>query len=207
MHIELHSAGRRYNTRWIFRNLNYKFKQGEIYAITGANGSGKSTLLQCIASILTFSEGKVHYNVDNQTIKPEEHYRNVTIATPYIDPFSFLKLDEILDAHFRLNPRIDSISNSDILTGVGLKGKSKIHFNECSSGMKQRIRLALAFYSDLPFLFLDEPCSNLDEEGEELYAGLLSKNSPERLVIIASNRPQEYKLAKEELNVEHYQKG
>jgi ABC-2 type transport system ATP-binding protein len=58
--------------------------------------------------------------------------------------------------------------------------------------MKQRMKLAQAFFSDTPILLLDEPCSNLDEAGIELYQSLLASYTAQRLVFIASNDPMEY---------------
>jgi ABC-type multidrug transport system ATPase subunit len=58
--------------------------------------------------------------------------------------------------------------------------------------MKQRIKLAQAFFSDTPILLLDEPCTNLDKQGILLYEKLLAQHSQDRILIISSNDPTEY---------------
>jgi ABC-type multidrug transport system ATPase subunit len=64
-----------------------------------------------------------------------------------------------------------------------------------SSGMKQRARLGAAFFSDVPLLLLDEPCSNLDSRGVDWYHSLVSSQLDGRIMVIASNIPREYETA------------
>ena len=71
LEIVLENAGKRYNRDWIFRGVDYRFTEGESYAITGNNGSGKSTLLQCIAGAQDLKEGKCIYSNQEKLIKPE----------------------------------------------------------------------------------------------------------------------------------------
>jgi len=73
-----------------------------------------------------------------------------------------------------------------------------------SSGMKQRVKLALAFCSDTQILLLDEPTSNLDQQGVEWYLSLIEQCSSNRLVIVCSNQEQEYGFCDERINVEDY---
>jgi ABC-type multidrug transport system ATPase subunit len=54
--------------------------------------------------------------------------------------------------------------------------------------MKQRLKLILAFNNDVPVLFMDEPCSNLDESGINLYRHQLMQRPGKQLVIVATNQ-------------------
>jgi ABC-type multidrug transport system ATPase subunit len=76
--------------------------------------------------------------------------------------------------------------------------------NEFSSGMKQRVKLAQAFFSDTPILLLDEPCSNLDQKGVNLYQQWLQELAGNRLVIIASNDEREYTGAISTLDIQAF---
>ncbi|HMJ48733.1 MAG TPA: ATP-binding cassette domain-containing protein, partial [Ferruginibacter sp.] len=73
-----------------------------------------------------------------------------------------------------------------------------------SSGMKQRLKLVQAFFSNTPVLLLDEPTTNLDQEGVNLYMELIKEYSKNRLVIISSNTRQEYEFADECIKMEDY---
>jgi ABC-type multidrug transport system ATPase subunit len=67
--------------------------------------------------------------------------------------------------------------------------------------MKQRLKLAQAFFSDTKVLLLDEPTSNLDKRGISLYLQLIKQYSNNRLVIICSNDETEYSFCNEKLEI------
>ena len=73
-----------------------------------------------------------------------------------------------------------------------------------SSGMKQRVRLAQALFSDTPVVLLDEPCTNLDVEGIVLYRELIRDYTAGRLLIVSSNDLQEYDFCEERINIMQY---
>ena len=70
--------------------------------------------------------------------------------------------------------------------------------------MKQRVKLALAIFSKAPILLLDEPCSNLDQQGINLYHDLIDTYTSEKLVLVASNDPNEYHFCAVRLNTADY---
>src|ERR1700753_2237918 len=84
MKITLIDAGKRFNRDWIFRHLNYEFNTGHSYAITGPNGSGKSKLLQSIAGAIGISEGRIDCAAADGAIPPEQVYRHLSLAAPYL---------------------------------------------------------------------------------------------------------------------------
>jgi ABC-type multidrug transport system ATPase subunit len=191
MKIILSDAGKRFNREWIFRHFNYQFFSSQAYAITGPNGSGKSTLLQFIAGALMPSEGKIaYYNLDNE---PEaEFFRFLSIAAPYLETIEEMTANEFLKFHHQFKPLINGMTFSHILERVGLKDASDKQIRYYSSGMKQRLKLAQAFFSDTPVLLLDEPTTNLDGSGIAMYQKLIQDFAGERLLIISSNDPVEY---------------
>ena len=73
-----------------------------------------------------------------------------------------------------------------------------------SSGMKQRVKLAQCIFSDTPIVLLDEPCTNLDTEGIELYHRLINEYCKDRLVIVSSNDEVEYRFCEEKISVNDY---
>lgn len=208
MNITLSNTGKRYNREWIFRKLTYNFLQGRYYAITGANGSGKSTLLQIIAGAVLNSEGTVSYSnpesktKENKGVDSENAYRQISFAAPYLDLIEEMTAHEFLLFHsgfkaFILPPR-------EILTTAGLANAAHKQIRYYSSGMKQRLKLAQAFFSDTSVLLLDEPITNLDEEGIKLYKKLWAENTAGRLVIVSSNDKQEYQNCDEVIAVENF---
>ena len=73
-----------------------------------------------------------------------------------------------------------------------------------SSGMKQRVKLAQAIFSDVPVVLLDEPCTNLDATGIQLYHDLIDVYCKNRMVVVSSNDEVEYRFCKERLNINNY---
>lgn len=192
MILSLNNIGKRYNYEWIFRHLSTQFESGKQYAILGSNGSGKSTLLQIIAGSLSFSEGEISYRQTNQKIEQDHIYQHISLAAPYLELIEEYTLKEIFQFHARFKPFIQGLSFKEIAEEVQLGKAFQKQLRYYSSGMKQRAKLAQAFFTDTPILLLDEPCTNLDREGVELYQQLLNEYTKNRLVLISSNSPEEY---------------
>ena len=192
MNIHLNNTGKRFNREWIFRKLDYQFLEGKSYAITGTNGSGKSTLLQIIAGATLHSQGKIEYFIaaQNEIISTEESYKQIAIAAPYLDLVEEMTATEFLTFHNNFKPFTTGFT--EMLQAVGLQKAADKQIRYYSSGMKQRLKLAQAFFSQTSVLLLDEPTTNLDEEGIEVYKNLWAKHTANRLVIVSSNDKTEY---------------
>jgi ABC-type multidrug transport system ATPase subunit len=204
MQITLNNVGKRFNREWIFRHCSYQFKHGKKYAITGSNGSGKSTLLQVISGSLTHNEGDITVNDGLQPIASEQLYSNISIAAPYLELIEEMTAKEMLDFHAQFKPLINSLSKDDMLETVGLKTAVHKQIRYYSSGMKQRLKLAQAFFSNTPVLLLDEPTTNLDADGTALYHHLIENYTSNKLVIVSSNDKQEYDFCEEVMRIGDY---
>lgn len=201
MQIILEQIGRRFNREWIFKNINYSFKSGQSYAILGINGSGKSTLLQVISSSLTPSTGTLKYIVEEKEIDVENVYQHLSIAAPYLELIEEFTLLEVLDFHFSFKKRLNNLNNQALINLLNMDSSKNKQLKYFSSGMKQRVKLILAFCSDTTILLLDEPTSNLDEQGIAWYLDLVNQFSKDRLIIVCSNQAHEYAFCKHQLSV------
>ena len=204
MKISLEHIGRRFNREWIFRDVNYEFESESSYAILGANGAGKSTLLQVISGSLSSSEGKISYLLGDTTIDQEKVFIHLSMAAPYLELIEEFTLTELIDFHFRFKKYREGFSREGVIELLGLKNSEFKAIKYFSSGMKQRVKLALAFCSDTAILLLDEPASNLDQQGIDWYLSLASTLSSDRLLIICSNQEQEYSFCRHRLNIADY---
>jgi len=197
MKISLQNLGKRFNREWIFRHFNYEFISPKSYAITGPNGSGKSTLLQIIGGASTLSEGKVLY----ENVKDEDVYKHISIAAPYLELVEEMTLTEFLHFHSELKPWLPAFATEKIISLTELEKAANKQIRYFSSGMKQRVKLAQAIFSDVPVVLLDEPTTNLDEDGISLYKNLVDNYCKERLLIISSNDKQEYDFCDEVIDM------
>ena len=201
MTISLKNIGKKFNKDWIFRNLNYEFTSNNSYAITGANGSGKSTLLQIISGFVIPTEGEVGSG-EIEAINDKHQIPNIfSIAAPYLELIEEMTATEFLQFHQQFKSYINQLSIAEILSLVQLSNAADKQIRYFSSGMKQRLKLAQAFFSDSNILLLDEPCSNLDKQGISLYHQLINNYSGNRLIIICSNDEFEYSFCKEKINL------
>jgi len=202
--IQLNNIGRRFNRDWIFRGIDHSFNIGESYAILGPNGSGKSTLFQVLNGSLTPSEGIISYTFESRNIPAEEIFQQLSLAAPYLELIEEFTLREVIDFHFKFKackPGMDTMAVIELLGMAAHKNKLIKYF---SSGMKQRLKLALAFCSDTPILMLDEPTSNLDSQGVDWYLSLVEQYAKKRLTIICSNQEHEYGFCGNKLNISDY---
>jgi len=204
MHIQLEQTGKKYNREWIFRGLSYTFQAGKKYAITGPNGSGKSTLLQTIAGSTVLSEGSIQYSKAGQTVAPENAFKNISICAPYLTLIEEMTALEFLAFHESFKSFMPGIKPSAILEIIDLTSAASKQIRYFSSGMKQRIKLAQAIFSDVPVLFLDEPCTNLDETGYALYQSLIQNYASHKLIIVSSNDKAEYHFCEEVIDIKNY---
>lgn len=204
MKIKMSKAGKRFNREWIFRNADLEFNSSTSYAITGPNGSGKSTMLQCIGGMLQLSEGGIQYEISDKPLSNEEVYKQISFCAPYLDVIEEMTLIEFLQFHNQFKSFINNFSIEQIVEQIGLNAAINKQIRFYSSGMKQRVKLAQAVFSDCSIVLLDEPCSNLDAKGIELYHSLIEKYCKERLVIVCSNDEVEYSFTTERISVLDY---
>lgn len=226
MTISLSDVSKRFNRDWIFRKFSYHFTSDHQYAITGPNGSGKSTLLQVIGGAIAVSEGEIWYRGGSlepgvrsqrqetsiqhpassiqQNIPTDEAFKFISIAAPYLEVIEEMTALEFLKFHHKFKPLLPGCDIQKILSIVGLERSARKQIRYYSSGMKQRIKLAQAIFSNTPVVLLDEPCTNLDAEGVQLYQALIKDYCRNRLVIVSSNDIQEYDFCDQQISILDY---
>lgn len=205
MQIKLDNIGKRYNYEWIFRKVNYEFTSDNNYVILGGNGSGKSTLLQVITGNLMQSEGELNYTFSDSKIETEKIFKHLSFAAPYLDLFEEFTLAESIEFQAKFKPFYKELDTKEIIELTQLEKVKDKQLKQYSSGMKQRVRLALAILSDTPLLLLDEPTSNLDKKAIDWYQNLINNYSENRLIFVCSNQQEyEYPFCNKQLFIEEY---
>ncbi len=201
MDIHLTGLGKKFNRDWIFKNLDTSLLSGQSYAIVGPNGSGKSTLLKVIAGYLPATTGTIAYSHKGLPVTDEDFYKHIIFAAPYLELIEEFNLTELLQFHFKFKKIIPGHTIDSIIELLGFNHSANKFIYNFSSGMKQRVKLALAFFSESNVLFLDEPTVNLDEEGIKWYFDQIKALSEDKLILIASNQKMEYQWASKVINI------
>ena len=203
--ITLDNTGKKYGREWIFRKLDYGLAPASKTVILGGNGSGKSTLLQMIAGYITPNEGIIRYTFDGRPIDVNEIYRYVSLASPYLQlTEDFTGLETV--THLARFKRFKSgFTPQQVLEGCYLQNAGNKLVKQYSSGMKQRLKLALALFADTPLVLLDEPASNLDAQAIEWYKKTVQDHAAGRTFIVCSNAiDAEFAFCERQLRVEDY---
>ncbi|AWW31675.1 ABC transporter ATP-binding protein [Echinicola strongylocentroti] len=204
LEIRLTNVAKRFQYDWIFRNLDLHVKPKDKIAITGSNGSGKSTFLKCLAGTNPFTEGKASYLLGQQEITENEIYQHLAISAPYMELPEEFSLLELLKFHFNFKSAHPGMGFDEMIKAMYLEEATHKQLSFFSSGMKQRVKLGLCFFSNAPLLLLDEPTSNLDSKGSEWYKDLVQQYGHDRTVFVASNSPYEYDFCNQQLHIEDY---
>ena len=185
--------GKRYGRRWLFRDVTFNLEQGQRLAILGHNGSGKSTLLRLLAGLQTPTEGRV--------VPPEGDSRTALgYAALEMALYASLTVEEHLELAGKLRgcePRTD-----ELLGMIGLEHARAFPAGQLSTGMKARLKLAMAIQARPTVLLLDEPGAALDEQGRALVESIAEEQTACGALVVATNDPAERRLATHELGLE-----
>ncbi|MEO8720728.1 MAG: ATP-binding cassette domain-containing protein [Ginsengibacter sp.] len=184
--------------------MNFQFDDGKHYAITGPNGSGKSTLIQIISGSVIFNEGNIQYYESEISFPAEKVFTKISFAAPYLDVIEEMTLTEFYSFHHKMKGWLPGLDTNEVISLSALKNSAHKQIRYFSSGMKQRVKLAQAIFSNTPIVLMDEPLTNLDEEGVLLYHHLIEKYCQNRLLIISSNDKKEYSFCNQIIDMTAY---
>ena len=199
MKICLNQIAKRYQQNWIFKDLSLDIPSGTSLAILGNNGSGKSSLLRIIAAMQTATKGSITYTHNQQNIDSNSLYKQLSYAAVGMQLIEEFTLSELLSFHFSFKKSIHQLTVTEIISILDMKNVQSKLVGDFSSGMKQRVKLAQAIFTDAPLLLLDEPCSNLDKHGIVQYQEWMATYQNNRTIIVASNDSNEYSFCKEQI--------
>jgi ABC-type multidrug transport system ATPase subunit len=203
--IEISNLSKRFGNKLLFRSINAVFTSG-VHGIAGPNGSGKSTLLKCIIGLQKPGSGRIDVSVDGKSLSPGERLIKVAFTGPYINLYSELTVLENLQFLSRLLDK-PTVTAEDMLDRLAISDIGDQLFGSLSSGQQQRVRIASALIKDSPILFLDEPGTNLDRDGNDMIASVLNDSrAANRLVLLATNQQTELDLCDEVLHINDFKK-
>lgn len=203
--LEAVGLNKSFGRRLIFNDLNFKFDKSGVYGISGPNGSGKSTLVKIIAGIIGASKGKIVHNYEEKNISDDHLHNHIGFVSPYLvlyeefSTYENLKLfNDIRGFNFD-QERVDYLLNKFLL----YKRKDDL-LKTYSSGMKQRVKFIFALMHSPQLLILDEPTSNLDEEGKSSVYEIVKEEGQKSIVLIASNEKNDLELCNEIVLLEKF---
>lgn len=174
--LKLENVGYRYNDApkdtYVFKNINYEFEQGKMYAIKGKSGSGKTTLLSLITGLEKCTEGKVIYDGKDLKKMNLDKYRNTDIGIVFQSYNLLPGLTAVENIILSMDVSKVKIKNKkqkaiELMKSVGLSEEHiKRKILKLSGGEQQRIAIARSLAYDPKIIIADEPTGNLDKDTE-----------------------------------------
>lgn len=150
------------------------------------------------------THGSVSYFSEGKEINGYGIFKSLVISAPYMELPEEFTLKELLQFHFRFKTPAYNITLDEMMDIMYLKVHEYKPISQFSSGMKQRLKLGLCFFSDSKLVLLDEPTSNLDEQGTAWYLQLVKQYSKNKTLFICSNDPREYSFCHHEIKLENF---
>lgn len=189
--IELKDVGLRYESEWIYRDVNIEVCRGDFMAVSGPNGGGKTTLLRIMLQLLKPTQGTVRYfDADGSPT------RRLAIG--------YLPQKSAIDLRFPLT--VERMVLSGLITGWGMRmpqdaSERLPHVSELlglkdflhkpvgnlSGGQLQRALLARAIISRPEVVVLDEPLSYVDKHFEQQIYHIVADLAKHSTIILVSH--------------------
>ena len=192
--VEIRGLTKVFNGRKAVDDLNLAIEKGEIHGLLGPNGAGKTTTIAMLATILSPTKGTA--TVDGYDIRrqPKEVRRVIGVVPQDVALYDDLTAAENL-AYFaklygvvgeRLKKRID-----ELLRLVQLRDRANDRVKSFSSGMKDRLNLAVGLVHEPRLLFLDEPTTGLDPQARLAVWEIIKKLQAEGVSILLTTHYME----------------
>ena len=176
--------GKNFKHKRVLDQINLNVPTGKIYCIMGPNGAGKSTLLKIISGIEKPTEGVVTFK-DKNWKREDLKVIGSLIEEPGL--FDNLTVEENIKLKLKLH-RVENKNQEQILNTLGFGDHNQEKVKGFSTGMRQRLGIALAFMGNPDLVILDEPTNGLDTFGiHELRELLMLEKKQGKSIIIASH--------------------
>lgn len=194
--IEFDNVEFQYNSKELFRNLNFKIEPNKMIAIVGKSGEGKSTILKLISKGYSVNSGKIlidNYNINDLSEKTIKNSISVVSQSPYIFNLSIkdnIKLANPTVTDEEIIKVCKKAQIHDVITSMEKGYDTMVGENGVilSGGQKQRIAIARALIKKAKIILLDEATSSLDNSNQEKIKNVIKELSKDHTVIIVAHR-------------------
>ena len=186
MEIKLISYNKKIKEDYVLKDINYTFKQGNIYGLIGKNGSGKTMLLKAMSGFLKPSNGKVIVN-DQELYLKEEFPKDMGVMIGNCEYIKDMTGKDNLKYLASLLKKIDDDRITEVIDIVNLTDEKDKLVKKYSLGMKQKLGIAQAIMEYPKILLLDEPFNGIDNESVSKIKKYLYSIKKDTIIIIATH--------------------
>ena len=159
--LSVEKLSKKYSNKSVLNGINFRLSYGEIISISGPNGSGKTTFLKCLANLINFDSGNIISD------------KNFVFLSDKPNIFGELTIEENLKIILRqYDQSFDEECFNISLEQLKIKNLEHLQLKFFSRGNLQRNKLLIAMNIDWDYLLIDEPFSNLDEDGIKIFQNI-----------------------------------
>ena len=183
----------------LFKDLSFTINAGELLVLEGQNGSGKTSLIRAILGMLNFESGEVLWNDIPINKQRQEFHGSLIWLSHRTGLKKDLTLQENLHFEGALRSKLD-VDQSQILKKLNIFDLKDLPIRSMSAGQQRRVALARLLLFDAPIWLLDEPFTNLDDEGQNIVLDLINSHlSSGGICVIAAH--QEFNINASKIKV------
>lgn len=200
--IRVNKLAKHFGRRVVFSNITFDLRTGDSLAVVGHNGSGKTTLLRILAGLTALTSGTAEIIKDEKKLDKSGRRHCLAYVGPELTLYDALTGWENLKFFAVMHGiRFDNDRVRSILDSFKIYDRRFDSYGAYSSGMKQRLKYAVALLNDPDILLLDEPTANLDDQGKLVADEIIGRQKERGIVIVATNEKGEYGLAERKLRL------
>ncbi len=191
--INFDNVSLKLDNNYFFNKLSFKINTNDISVFIGANGAGKSTCIRLLTGLIKPHSGKVLFSTDNETLHRIGYVPQKIILLRRSVEKNLLHTLSI--SNYPTNKKKQRIK--EILKFAKLEHLAKESARNLSIGQQQLISIMRALAIRPSFLFLDEPCANLDPKTTQIIENLIKivSKSGVKIIIVTHDLFQAKRLA------------
>ena len=189
INIVAREVSKTFNRRIVFSRVSFTVTSPGSLAITGKNGAGKSTLAKIIAGVLSSTSGTIEYEFEGRKLDDESKRAIIGFVSPYLNLYDEFSAMENLFLLMRIRPGrgADKATVDRLLRRFNLWERRDDAVRGYSTGMKQRLKYVYALSHSPSVLVLDEPTTNLDDDGIKIVEDVVREQKESSILVVATN--------------------
>jgi len=190
--LQVIELSKTFQRRKVFENISFSLRDCDSLVITGPNGSGKTTLLRLLCGFIRPTSGQIIYSEQGHNLSWRQVRQRLGWVAAELVLYEELTAIENLNFFAKVRGLSHTTADSKrLLSMMALERCGNDPVASYSAGMKQRLKFAFALLPEPEILLLDEPSSNLDEEGRRLLDSIIEQQKQRGLLLVATNDPRE----------------
>ena len=176
-------------TNIALNGLSFEVNKGEIYALLGTNGAGKTTTLRILSTLLKPDDGKCYIDGVNVSEEPDKIRSKIGFLTSELKLDGFFTPNHLYDFFsdlYGVKSELRIVRKKELFNTLGIDKFAEVKVSNLSTGMKQRVAIAISLVHDPDIIIYDEPTNGLDIVSSKMVIDYLKELKTNGKTIIIS---------------------